>query len=101
MTRRTYVLVVADPLFLPNSPEKTGFSLLDVLEGDDSFYGFDNTIFLNTIVEIDDLTHRLQDGPLRGTHFFVADIADTNRAGNMTPQFWDFLHSEDASFSAA
>lgn len=101
MTRKIYVLALSDPMFSPNSREKNGVSLLDVLEPNDSFYGIDSTLFLNTAIEIEDLTRRLRNGPLKDTHFFLADIADTNRAGYMNPQFWDFLHSKDVSSSAA
>jgi hypothetical protein len=76
--------------------------VFDVLDFGDSAYALDsNIIFISTEKNIEALTEKIRASRIGGEHFFVADIGDTSRAGNMTPKFWDFLRSKDALTSAA
>lgn len=104
MTHKTYLLVISN-LTAPTAERLdplAHFSVLKVLEPGDSAYVFDwNMIFINSNQDVEALTERLRAGPIRDGQFFLADIGDVSRAGNMTPSFWDFLRSKDKLTSAA
>jgi len=98
--RRSYILV-----FRNNQNEK-----LDVLEefkegvleqGDVIFLLDHNVVFLKSVHNVETLTARLRERALTNAYFFLADITDTSRAGNMVPPFWDILHGTGARTPAA
>jgi hypothetical protein len=68
----------------------------NALEQGDSIYFIDGNIgFIATPLSIDVLTERLEEALGSHIQFFLADITNTDRAGNMVPRFWEFLHAEE------
>jgi hypothetical protein len=95
MKVRTYILV------LYNNPCTGRLTndlrpLADLINIGDKLLTFDNNVaFLQTAQDVDTLTTRLNAGPLSNMQFFLADITNANRAGNMFPVAWDFLLNKD------
>jgi hypothetical protein len=91
MRRRTYILVLRDD-------STKAIDLLEalsdnMLENGDIFFRFDyNVAFFQSVHDVETMTARLQKTGLASAYFFLADITDTSRAGNMVPAFWDMLH---------
>jgi hypothetical protein len=100
MKRRTYILV------LRNDSTKA-IDLLkafseSMLEDGDIFFRLDyNVAFFQSLHDVETLTARLRKIGLTGAYFFLADITDTSRAGNMVPEFWDMLHGTGMRTPAA
>ncbi|MGO9675308.1 MAG: hypothetical protein ACLPSF_14265 [Methylocella sp.] len=94
MTRRTYIVV-----FRENSlrdADQLKF-LADALDEGEKLFCFDfNIAFLQTRQNVETLTARLRAGRLgQSDLFFLADITNSPRAGNMVPAFWNLLHNQD------
>lgn len=99
MTRKAYILV-----FSPDA----AWVLMDakpiaaVLDEGDGLYALDgNILFLRTSQQLEALTERLKASPIGKTQFFLADITETARAGNMTPKFWSYLRATETLAPAA
>jgi len=93
MTHRTYILVFRENVS-NNTDELKPFA--DALDEGERLFRFDyNIAFLQTDQDVEALTTRLRAGQLSETYFFLADITDSSRAGNMVPVFWDILHNHD------
>lgn len=99
MTRKPYILVFsAEKAWLLADAKP----LAKVLDVGDRMYALDGNIaFLYTAQDVETLTQRLRAGPIGEGQFFVADISNSSRAGNMTPKFWDFLRSRGVLTPAA
>jgi hypothetical protein len=98
MTRKAYILVFSSRSTVFDDAK----ALAKILDEGDKMYAFDgNVVFLFTAQTVDSLTERLRAGPIGEGQFFLADVGDTSRAGNMTPKFWSLLHSVDELSSAA
>jgi len=94
MTRRTYILVLYKNRATDIADDIK--PIVDHLDPGDSGFAFDNNVaFLNTAQDVATLTKYLNAGPLSNMQFFLADITNADRAGNMFPVIWDFLHKKD------
>jgi len=93
MTPRTYILVFQENLESSTDEMKL---FADALDEGERLFRFDyNVAFLQSAKDVEALTQRLRSSPLNKTFFFIADITDASRAGNMVPAFWDILHYRD------
>lgn len=94
MTRRTYILVLYKNRATDIADDIK--PIVDHLNPGDTGFAFDNNVaFLQTAQDIETLTTRLNASPMSNMQFFLADITNANRAGNMFPVVWDFLHNKD------
>lgn len=99
MTQRTYILVFRERSVYDNI---NFMAFGNALKEGERLFGFDdNVVFLQSSESIETLTKRLRSIGLDNTHFFLADITDANRAGEMVPSFWDILHQKDNLNTAA
>jgi len=99
MRPRTYILVFRETSAGRADDMKR---IVDVLDQGDRLFAFDvTTAFIETRQNVESLTAQLRGGPLRDALFFLADITDTSRAGNMVPAFWDMLHAANAQIAPA
>ncbi|HKH80340.1 MAG TPA: hypothetical protein VKA03_01780 [Methylovirgula sp.] len=93
MIEKTYILVFQEDVGMTTDEMKP---FADTLKDGERLFRLDhNVAFLQTADDVETLTKRLHSGPLSKGYFFVADISDTSRAGNMVPRFWDILHNKD------
>lgn len=101
MARKGYILVFSEQsVRLPAF--KSARAILNVLNIGDRAYALDgNVVFISTEFGIEALTEKIRASALGQGHFFIADISEADRSGNMTPAFWDFLHSKNIMTSAA
>lgn len=92
MKRRTYLLVFQENA-LNRGDELKPFA--DALDEGERLFRFDyNVAFLQSFQNVETLTERLRNGALADAYFFLADVTDTSRAGNMVPKFWDILRGQ-------
>ncbi|HMK90880.1 MAG TPA: hypothetical protein VK446_14760 [Methylocystis sp.] len=99
MTRKLYILVFSAERVWVLADAKPLAKVLDV---DDKMYILDgNIVFLYTAQDVEALTQRLRAGPVGEGQFFIADISESSRAGNMAPKFWDLLRSKETLTPAA
>lgn len=99
MIQRTYILVFRENFGTGTDAMK---AIADALNEGERLFRFDENVgFLQTTQDIEMLMERLRSGPLGKTFFFMADITDASRAGNMVPIFWDILHQQDNLSTAA
>ncbi|BDV33606.1 hypothetical protein [Methylocystis iwaonis] len=98
MNRRVYMLV-----FSSGSRQMSGATAIPaLLDEGDSLYMLDhNVLFLKTRQSVEALTTRLKQGQIGAHEFFLADVTETPRAGNMAPTFWNYLRANDLLTSAA
>jgi len=93
MTLRTYILVFQENLETRTDEMKL---FADALNEGERLFRFDyNVAFLQSTKDVEALTQRLRASPLNKTLFFISDITDASRAGNMVSAFWDILHHGD------
>ncbi len=93
MKRRTYVIVFPGSNALPLAHDN---GLGNAMEPGDGIYFVDENVgFIGTALRIDDLTKRLEQVLGRKMQFFLADVTNVDRAGNMVSRFWEFLRSEE------
>jgi hypothetical protein len=93
MRRNIYMAVFPGQDVLPvRGVDRIG----DALEEGDSIYFVDRNIgFVATLLSIDVLTERLETALGSQAQFFLTDVTNVDRAGNMVSRFWEFLHSEE------
>ncbi len=99
MKRRTYLLV-----FRENDQTKIDLpkELESAIEFGDVLFRFDyNVAFVQSKQNVQALTERLRKTQLGDAYFFLADVTDTSRAGNMVPSFWDMIRDPSKLVAAS
>lgn len=93
--------------FLVVTPSETavvhqdGMPLMKAMSQGDLFFALDrNVCFLRTSLDLESLTAALHAQVTDGL-FFVTELDEAGRSGNMMPAFWDFLRSADAQLPSA
>jgi hypothetical protein len=99
MTRKVYILVFSPDATWVLTDAKP---IAGVLDEGDGLYALDgNILFLKTAQNVEALTERLKSGPIGEGQFFLADVTEAARAGNMAPKFWSYLRETEALAPAA
>jgi hypothetical protein len=96
MSRKLYLLVLpggGDALF-----DHVAFGAFfdQIAEAGDAAYMIDgNVAIVSTSLGIDTLTARLKRRSAGSGQFFIVDISQSDRAGNMVPKFWNFIRQDE------
>ncbi len=98
--RRTYLLLLPEgnvQALLEASGVLRGPSVFDeILNRGDQLYAFgESSAFIRSEISIEAIANHLRRKGFEKSSFFLADVSDADRGGNMVPRFWEFLREED------
>ncbi|MGJ0451928.1 MAG: hypothetical protein ACR65T_01660 [Methylocystis sp.] len=99
MNRKVYILVFSPDAAWVHTEAKP---IAGILNDGDGIYVLDgNILFLKTAQNVETLTERLKSSLTGKAQFFLADVSETARAGNMAPKFWSYLREAETLAPAA
>lgn len=95
MSRNVYLVVFPGGDHWPISEATEVAGAIDV--GDSIYFVDGNVGFIATAKPVEMLTDRLKKVLGSDEQFFLADITNCDRSGNMVPRFWEFLRDKEVA----
>src|SRR5438876_10250608 len=97
MDRKLYLLVLPGVEALIDFGSVRAVFDQFMVHGDSAYVIDGNVAILSTELGLDDLVGRLKNGPAGAAQFFITDISNSDRAGNMVPKFWSFIRQGEGA----